>query len=185
VASELSRGGVPLSCTPARRSSIRAFSFPGHLVVVAEGELRAPCHSVEIVRTFFEPGVGPPLFYTVNECVDPRVRCVDRLTPYERSETFAEETVPDTITVVHAEGRDEVRVEPLRDPPVTDDGVTVVGRSRSLSFQEAFADALGRLPRPAEPPQPDELSSVKVVEIGGEFGGIAGFHHLYVKIRRG
>lgn len=176
--------GVLRSCAPARRSSIRAFSFPGHLVVVAEGELRAPCNQVEIVRTFFEPGVGPPLYYTVNECVDPRIRCISRLTPYERTEIFPEETVPDTITVVHADGRDEVSVEPLRDPPVTadDDGSTAVGRSRSLSFQEAFVDALRQLPPPTDP-QPDELQTTEVVEIGGEFGGIAGLHHLYVKVR--
>jgi hypothetical protein len=53
---------------------------------------------------------------------------------------------------------------------------------RSLSFDEAFADAVGDLPRPF-PPHPDALTSVTVVEIGGMFGGVAGFHHLFVKIR--
>jgi hypothetical protein len=54
--------------------------------------------------------------------------------------------------------------------------------SRNLSFDEAFADAAGKLPQPF-PPHPDSLTSVTVVEIGGLFGGVAGFHHLFVTIR--
>jgi hypothetical protein len=86
----------------------------------------------------------------------------------------------------------EVEPEPLEEPvagaelaaageeragPV---GRIVVGRSASLSFQEAFANAVSQIPVQAFA---DALLRVRVEEIGGEFGGIAGFHHLYVKVR--
>ena len=169
-------------CGPARPSRIRAFSFHGHLVVVVEGELPTPCHRITIEERFFEPAPpAPPLFYAVEQCLDPRIRCVPAVTPYKHSEIFEVSEVPEKIGVAHADGIDEVGVEPLRDPPVgADDDGTAVGRSRSLSFQEAFADALRQLPSPSFP---DALLKVEVVEVGGEFGGIAGFHHLYVKVR--
>ena len=57
------------------------------------------------------------------------------------------------------------------------------GFSKKLSFDEAFADAIARLPK-IEPSHPDTLETVRVVEIGGLFGGIAGFHDLYVRVCR-
>lgn len=57
------------------------------------------------------------------------------------------------------------------------------GHSRKLSFDEAFADALARLPA-LEPEHPDVLETVSVVEIGGLLGGIAGLRDLYVRVRR-
>jgi hypothetical protein len=52
-----------------------------------------------------------------------------------------------------------------------------------MSFDEAFADAIANL-RPSLPDHPDALSRVEVVDIGGLFGGLAGFHHLFVKVRQ-
>jgi hypothetical protein len=49
------------------------------------------------------------------------------------------------------------------------------GFSKRLSFDEAFADAIAKL-RQIEPQHPDMLQIVRVAEIGGLFGGIAGFH---------
>jgi hypothetical protein len=62
-------------------------------------------------------------------------------------------------------------------------GDEATGRSRNLSFEEAFTDAVKNLP-PLDPSHPDALDVVVVTEIRGEFGGIAGFHDLVVKIRR-
>ncbi|MEZ4382861.1 MAG: hypothetical protein R3A79_16115 [Nannocystaceae bacterium] len=56
------------------------------------------------------------------------------------------------------------------------------GYSNTLSFDEAFADALKKLPPPAVK-FPDMLETVEVVHIGGSFGGIAGFHRLEVRVR--
>jgi flavin-binding protein dodecin len=61
--------------------------------------------------------------------------------------------------------------------------VEATGRSRNLSFDEAFADALNNLPS-SIPSHPDQLDVVTVIEIRGEFGGIAGLHDLVVKVRR-
>jgi len=57
-----------------------------------------------------------------------------------------------------------------------------IGYSNKLSFDEAFADALRKLPPPAVR-FPDMLETVEVVQIGASFGGIAGFHRLEVRIR--
>lgn len=56
------------------------------------------------------------------------------------------------------------------------------GRSRNLSFDEAFANAIKNLP-PRTPSHPDEMDVVTVIEIRGEFGGFAGLHDLVVKVR--
>jgi len=56
------------------------------------------------------------------------------------------------------------------------------GYSNALSFDEAFADALKKLPPPAVK-FPDMLETVEVVHIGGSFGGIAGFRRLEVRVR--
>ncbi len=71
------------------------------------------------------------------------------------------------------------------DSNLTDMGVRyreAVGYSNKLSFDEAFADALKKLPPPSMK-FPDMMETVEVVHIGGTFGGIAGFHRLEVRIR--
>lgn len=57
-----------------------------------------------------------------------------------------------------------------------------IGYSNKLSFDEAFADALRKLPPPSVK-FPDMLETVEVVQVGASFGGIAGFHRLEVRIR--
>ena len=57
-----------------------------------------------------------------------------------------------------------------------------VGYSNKLSFDEAFADAVKKLP-PASVKFSDMLETVEVVHIGASFGGIAGFRRLEVRIR--
>jgi len=57
------------------------------------------------------------------------------------------------------------------------------GYSVKLSFDEAFADAVARLPR-LDPTHPDTLEMVRVTEIGALFGGLAGQHRLSVTVRR-
>jgi hypothetical protein len=69
------------------------------------------------------------------------------------------------------------------DPSFPDDADRAAGFSKRLSFDEAFADALAKLP-PLEVEGADVLSRVHVVEIGGLFGGIAGFHDLFVSVCR-
>jgi hypothetical protein len=65
-------------------------------------------------------------------------------------------------------------------PPGADEAT---GFSKKLIFEEAFAKALAALP-PVQSPVADALERVEVVEIGGLFGGFAGFHDLFVRICR-
>jgi hypothetical protein len=55
------------------------------------------------------------------------------------------------------------------------------GYSESFSFSEAFQDAIANLP-PDLDPFPDKLTNVRVVGIGGNFGGIAGLNRMYVTV---
>lgn len=57
-----------------------------------------------------------------------------------------------------------------------------IGYSNKLSFDEAFADALKKLPPPSVK-FPDMLETIEVVQIGASFGGIANFRRLEVRIR--
>jgi hypothetical protein len=58
---------------------------------------------------------------------------------------------------------------------------TSTGYSHTLSFDEALRDALKNLP-PDPKPEPDELSSITVTDIGVETGGIAGITRLFVTV---
>ena len=62
--------------------------------------------------------------------------------------------------------------------PVACEGV---GISPSFSFDEAFQAAI----RDAEPGPgyPDRLLTFTVQEVGARFGGIAGFRHMFVRVR--
>ena len=56
-----------------------------------------------------------------------------------------------------------------------------VGYSKNFSFDEAFKDAMQKLPQ-SKPTHPDQMTRIKVEETGAELGGIAGFHRLFVRI---
>ncbi len=118
--------------------------------------------------------------------------------PYRISQTIEHPEDQPTVKVFHADGEDDVKIEACGDElsaysevvgggsgegacPEGADEAT--GFSKKLSFDEAFADAIARLPA-IEPDHPDMLATVRVVEIGGLFGGIAGFHDLYVRVCR-
>jgi hypothetical protein len=51
-----------------------------------------------------------------------------------------------------------------------------------FSFEDAFEDAIGKLP--ARPTPVDWLTSVRMTGMGGEFGGIAGVRRLWVGVSR-
>lgn len=58
---------------------------------------------------------------------------------------------------------------------------TATGYSSSFNFEEAFRDAVAKLPPPKSI---DELTSVVVTGIGAEFGGIAGIQQMWVSVSR-
>jgi hypothetical protein len=179
-------------CALCTRTSIRAFYAAGQLLLVAEGDLPTPGYGVDFnqspIATF------PPQF-SLQRCSRPGI-WPDVVTPFKYSESFGiGETRPDEVTVHHADGADQVRVEDCPDelsPYAQALGVgaavacpegadEATGFSKQLSFDEAFADALAKLP-PVTPTHPDTLQTVRVLETGAFFGGVAGFRDLWVRI---
>lgn len=178
---------MPASCERAERSTIRIFQCDGSLLICAEGDLPSPGFDATIEQSPLR--IFPPQ-YNLLRCRRPGV-FPQVITPYRICRSFPLGDKVAEITVHHAEGSDKVATEPCEQDlhgyeescRYGDDdhgGVPATGRSATLSFDEAFADALAQLPASTVS---DGQTRVKVTEIGGLFGGIAGFHELFVKIR--
>jgi hypothetical protein len=180
-------------CELAARTGIRAFRIDDSVLLVAEGELPTPGFRVDIQQ---DPRrIFPPQFDLLR-CRLPGI-FPQVVTPFRYAETVRFPADQTAVTVHHADGADEVAIEDYGDelsayaevmhgspdrpcPPGADEAV---GFSKTLSFDEAFAQALANLP-PLEPPGADILARIQVVEIGGLFGGIAGFRDLFVRVCR-
>jgi len=177
----------------AQRRSIRAFRSGQYVLIVAEGEVPTPGFEVEIVES---PLRIFPQQYNLLRRERPGI-WPQVVTPYRVGKVVVFPADQPVVTVHHADGDDRVTIEECGDElrefaaavSVGHDtaspagAVHATGFSRNLSFDEAFADALAGLP-PVEPPFPDALTRVEVLEIGALFGGIAGFRDLFVRIRR-
>lgn len=171
---------------PAGRNRIRAFRAGRYVLVVAEGDLPTPGYDVDVKQS--PERLFPPRFDLLRR-ERPGI-WPDVVTPYRHSELITFPPEPPTVTVDHADGRDDVTIEPCGPEltafaavlPSGDDVSEGVGMSAALSFDEAFAKALENLP-PTTPPHPDALTTVTVEDIRGLFGGIAGFAHLVVRVR--
>lgn len=172
----------------ARRETIRAMRNTRYVVVVAEGRKPNPGYEVDLEQSPLK--IYPPQYNLVwyqRPGTWPQV-----VVPYRHTEILIVPRGQETLTVHHDEGTDEVPIEdagPGLEPfvEVTSEptgiatGGEAVGTSGNLKFDEAFADALANL-EDTDPRFPDQLTTVRVLEVGGWFGGIAGFHHLYVKV---
>jgi hypothetical protein len=184
---------VAKSCELASRSRIRAVRAGSYVLIVAEGELPTPGYDVDIQQ---DPRRIFPAQYDLLRCpkagVFPQV-----ITPYTYAETVRFPEDQDRITVHHAEGADQVAIEDCGDDLAgyrkavhgtadrapAEDTDEAVGFSATLSFDEAFANALANLPA-STAPFADALARVEVVEAGGLFGGFPGFHHMFVRVSR-
>lgn len=191
-------------CGPARRTAVRAYYHNGTLALVAAGEIPSPCYQVRIQRSLLT--VFPPHFGLV-QCQKPGVICAEVVTPYSITHLFPIGSYSERVTVAHADGQDSVEVEHIRDydasakvtlagggevpvaaiiPPSArsrHETVEATGYSDTHSFDEAFKDALEALPK-VKGGYPDKMVRITVVEIGAEFGGIAHFDHMFVRVRR-
>ncbi len=173
------------NCALANRTTVRVFQSEGHLLISATGDLPDPGYDIDIQQSPLR--IFPPQ-YNIVQCRRPGV-FPQIITPYRICRTFPlGDRVPE-ITIHHGEGTDKINVESSEDDLTLyedschgDDngGVPATGRSNKLSFDEAFADAVSQLP---SSPAADGMTRVRVTEVGGLFGGIAGFHELFVKIR--
>jgi hypothetical protein len=180
-------------CELANRTRIRAFRVNQQVLIVAEGELPTPGFDVDITESLLR--IFPPQFNLLR-CPKPGV-VPQVVTPYRYAETVLFPDDQSQITVHHADGADQVQVEESgedfsgyaqairgsADRACPDDAEEAVGFSPALSFDEAFANALANLP-PSTAQHPDALARIEVLEIGGLFGGFAGFHHMFVRVCR-
>lgn len=105
--------------------------------------------------------------------------CLPVQTPYHCQHTASVGTPPQHITLHHAGDPLEVVVEVVPDADRSR-SAEATGYSARYSFEEAFREAVRQLPPPSSP---DELMEYTVAEIGAHEGGIAGWSHLYVKVR--
>ena len=180
-------------CELAERTQIRAFRAGEYVLIVAEGELPTPGFEVDIVPN--PARIFPQQFNLVRCPIDgffPQV-----VTPFVYGEIVRFPADQPVVTVHHADGADRVEIQDCGEelsafahtvsgpaarpcPPGADEAT---GFSRRLSFDEAFANAVASLP-PSDAILADALARVEVVEIGGLFGGFAGFRHLFVRVCR-
>jgi hypothetical protein len=176
----------------AQRSSIRAFRAGRYVLIVAEGDLPNPGFEVDIQQSPLR--IFPPQYNLVRRRLPGFFAQV--IVPYRHSEAVLFPADRPTVTVHHADGRDDVDIEEYgndlapfaalvsdeRSESDSSQPAEATGMSSRLSFDEAFADAMSKLP-PSTATHPDALTTVDVVHIGALFGGIAGFHHLVVRVR--
>ena len=115
------------------------------------------------------------------------------VTPYAYQEVFFIGGKRETVRLYHADGDIQVPVQDLTQeldensaraelalghPPSE-----ATGYSDAWDLAEAFRDAIGKLPPGPGANIPDWLYTYEVTSIGAEIGGIAGFNHMYVKVR--
>lgn len=181
-------------CQPAKVEDGRAYRVGESVVVGVDVLLPTPGFDVEILQSPLD--VVPPRFDVVR-CARPGAwpRVVERR---QEAGVFRIGSSHEEI-VLTGEDQSELRV-PVQDlfeaePEAARTagflalgaeeagGAEAIGMSRNLSFDEAFADALSKLPGEMST-FPDQLTTVAVTGISGWFGGIAGFHHLVVRVRR-
>jgi hypothetical protein len=191
------------ACSLAQRKLVQAFYHNGTLAIFATGTVPTPCHATSIKRAVVT--VEPPQF-TLVQCRRAGI-CSEVVTPYTLSQLFAIGTYRPVVAVTHAGGQDDVAVEHIREyhpqgqmsplgsevpmpyvfPPSTArnssaDGIAT-GYSTTFDFGDALREAIAAL-SPEPHTYADQLSTVTVLEVGAELGGIAGFHHLFVRVRR-
>lgn len=166
---------------PLGIGTFHALQVPGMVVVVAQGTNPTSGFKTYLQQSLID--VFPPQFILINEPPKPGDIVNPVITPFLVAAYFPA-TEPVKSVVVHdAKGPHEVPVIPVKqnsqpDTPTERGSTVVTGISTKLSFDEAMADAVRQL----KPPFPDAMFQIKVLEIGGEIGGIAGLRKLSVKV---
>ncbi len=173
-----------------QRRTIRAFRVADRVLIVATGELPSPGFRVDIVPSPLR--IFPQQFELIRiplPGIWPQV-----ITPYRYAELVRYPIGQDVIRVHHADGVDAVTIQEcgrelkqlvdLMPGECATEGDEATGFSADLSFDAAFRDAVAGLPPLNGGGTADLLATVRVIDIAGLFGGIAGFHHLAVRVRR-
>jgi len=160
-----------------------AFYVGGNLVLSVSGDKPTPCYRVRIEQSLLT--VEPPTF--IVEQQRSAGICPEVITPYQRTAVFFIGAYRETIDVVSAGGTKSVKVEKIEESA----GAKAVaaakmpkhreatGYSADFSFEDAFQDAISKLP----PLYPDELQNFVVLETGAVIGGFLGLRTMFVKVR--
>jgi hypothetical protein len=167
----------------------RAYYFADHVLLIIMGQKPVPCHAVDIEKNLLT--VEPPGFIARWHAYPGP--CPEVVTPYAYQEVFSNGGRRETVKLYHmpmATGRFRCKIsqEPQEDSVRAElvlgdqQPGEATGYSDPFDFAEAFRDAIGKLPDQA-PGIPDWLYVYEVTAIGAEIGGIAGFNHMYVKVR--
>lgn len=175
----------------------KAYQVGDHLLLRLAGEKPNGCHFLNIERSLLD--VEPPAFIATWFTL-PNVRCFPGAVPYEHQQAFQVGVARQHVTLHHASGELSLDVENLT---VADEaavrslassepaalgldlptgGGEAIGISRAFDFDEAFRDAIAKIPTPSFP---DWLATYTVLEVGAQIGGIAGFNHLFVRVQGG
>ncbi len=190
----------------------KAYQVGEFVLLRIAGDLPTPCHVVDIERSLLTveppafiarwtlpPNIRCIQVVTPYEYEDafrigaarPEIRLHhadgDQLVPVEDLTPAvgqAPERYPSAPGVTPATPTDDATgmeaVDVLQD--VLGGPAEAVGFSRAFDFGEALRDAIEKLPSRGGS-IPDWLSRYEVVSSGAEIGGIAGFNHLYVRVR--
>ena len=193
-----------MSVSLAECKKVQAVDFLGRLFISADGDKPTPCYVVKIVASPIL--IFPPQYEVQWEQPKP---CVDLSAPYHVVGGPFELPAGEKVVRVsyRRDGKpvtDEIPIKIVRGADSREAlasgggggfpgpfaagvkgpaGDSAMGFSGSFSFEEAFRNAIGNLPK-RQPAHPDELVRVVVTNIGAEFGGFIGFNHLFVQVHR-
>ncbi len=168
----------------------RAYQLDDVIVVKVAGTVPSACHEVSIEQALAD--VEPPGFIA-RESIHPAKRCAPAVTEYESVSAFRIGTARETVVVHHAGGRLDVDVVVVPVPEGASSARQLlveleahepseaVGYSSNWDLGEAMKDAIERLPKRDD--VFDWLYQYRVVDVGAEVGGIAGFNRLRVTVR--
>ncbi len=167
----------------------RGYYFADHVLLTIIGQKPDPCHSVDIEKSLLT--IEPPEF--IARWYAHPGSCVDVVTPYAYQEVFFIGGKRENVKLYHADGDFDVEVQDLTQELEAGSARAelalgyqpseATGYSDAWDLAEAFRDAIGKLPPSPGANIPDWLYTYEVTSIGAEIGGIAGFNHMYVKVR--
>jgi hypothetical protein len=178
---------------PANRTEIAAYRVLDYVLIAARGENPTPGYEVDIQQSLIK--IFPPQYALVRRPLPGN--WPQHVSPYRYAEVISYPKDQSTVRVHHEAGYDDVEIQQAgkqletftiaiagreqKAPPRGTDQAT--GFSRNFSFDEAFADALTRLPE-LNGTTADQLATIHVEETGALIGGFAGFHQLFVRVTR-
>src|SRR5258706_6553054 len=156
-----------------------AVYYGGHLTLSVSGDNPTPCYRVRIEQSLLP--VEPPTFIVERQTTGGP--CPDVITPYQRTAVFFIGGYRETIDVISRDGTKSVKVVKLDATKGLAEKApahrTATGYSASFSFEDAFEDAISKLP----PLFPDEVQHFVVTETGAVVGGFLGLKTLFVTVR--